>query len=142
MTQKIEHGRGNVQIQGNDNAIFMGSGGFQPDPDNPNLISCPGCGKYGVHREADTCPECGYNFKAKRLEAQDLARRQFNRGVRALLTFVVLVATLATVLASSFDLDFIRAIAGAFILVLLGYSIYLWIFAQGLTWFRQWQGKL
>ena len=127
MNQKIERGSDNIQINGNDNSVSLGEKRFQPDPVNPNLINCPGCGKYGIHYEADVCPECGYSFKNKRIEAQEQARRQFETGMRTLLVLLALIVSLAIVISSYFHGGLLQSLAGSFMLVLLGYMAYLWI---------------
>ncbi len=81
------------QIAAHDVVNINKGDGFQPNPNNPNLITCPACERYGIYREADMC-QCGYSFEKARLQQQREANDKlifWSKGVIGVLVLVFYV---------------------------------------------------
>jgi hypothetical protein len=136
MRQEIGNGGGNVQIVGSDNQVSVEHPGYQPLPNNPNLITCPACGWYGVFRNADQCPTCHYSLLNARLAIQEEARRIRKEGLSKIFLFAALVLTGAINISSKFKVGFLDALAMSFMIVSgLGIAL-LFVLAKITTWIK------
>ena len=141
MTQGINNGSGNIQVNGNGNVVFQGQP-QEPPQDNPNLITCPACGKYGVYRDADVCPSCHYSFLNARLAAQAAARRDKEKGLQWLSLFLLSTAVIAMFVSGKFAVGFWRSLGFGAIGALLLFTAWLWLQATLSTQIKKWQGKI
>lgn len=106
----------------------------KPVPDNPNLISCPACKKYGVFRGADECQSCNYSFLNDRLAAEAADRRVRDKG-RVILSFLALGTLLIAMwISTEFGISFWKGLASGAVIALLIYSGGLWLLVKFNTW--------
>ncbi|HEY3309881.1 MAG TPA: hypothetical protein VGJ93_15625 [Desulfuromonadaceae bacterium] len=123
------------QVAGRDIIIHATSGqDDKPAPDNPNLISCPACNKYGVFRGADECPSCNYSFLNNRLAAEAAARSVRDKG-RVILSFLALGTLLIAMwIATEFQISLSKGLVCGAMIALLIYSGGLWLLVKFNTW--------
>ena len=127
----------NNQVAGRDFIIHAPGGqDDKPAPDNPNLITCPACEKYGVFRGADLCPRCNYSFLNASLETQAEARRIRQKGLQSVMLFAAFVIIGALNISAKFKVGFLDALAGSFIIVSALYIALLFGVARVKTWIR------
>lgn len=125
----------NNQVAGRDFIIHApGAHDDGPDPDNPNLITCPACDKYGVFRGADHCPSCHYSFLNARLAAQAADRQQRKQGFTILGALILAALVIAIQFSSLFGVSFWKGLGwGVMIAVLISGACF-WLWVRFVTW--------
>lgn len=125
------------QVAGRDFIINApGDQDDKPAPDNPNLITCPACERYGVFRGADLCPYCNYSFLNDQLAAQAEARSVRDKG-RVMLSLLALGALVAAVqISTRFEVSFWMGLMCGAMIALLVYGGGLWLLVRFNTWYK------
>src|SRR6185369_3617177 len=126
MKQEICNGSGNIQINGNGNKLSIEQPGYQPEPDNPNLITCPACNRYGVFRGADKCPACHYSFLNERLAVQAEARRKRAQLLRTVFFMAICAFAISMQIPTTFEASFLMRLGwGAMIVTIISLAGFL-----------------
>ncbi|TSK08568.1 MAG: hypothetical protein FPO08_04475 [Geobacter sp.] len=142
MRQEIKNGSGNIQIVGDGNRITQELADHRPDPENPNLITCPSCGKYGIYRLADQCPYCRYSFEKERLWVQQQERYKREQTLQVVTVMAVGVITAAILLSNKFHLSWFKSLGFGVLVILMLYVGILFL-RVGLSLFiKKWQGRI
>ncbi|HFD86515.1 MAG TPA: hypothetical protein ENJ35_02440 [Gammaproteobacteria bacterium] len=105
LTQNIQSAG---QVAGN-TIINEYNGLYNPDPNHPNLIECPGCGQ-PVYREADR-HWCGYNFEKARKKQEEQMQAQALIALFSVGLAVVFVFSLSAKLDEIIDIGLGRCVA-------------------------------
>lgn len=125
----------NNQVAGRDFIIHAPGGqDDKPAPDNPNLITCPACEKYGVFRGADLCPYCNYSFLNVRIATQTANRQQREQGLVVLSFLALGVLAVAMQISTKYEVSFWNGLGWGVIIVLMIFGGGFWLWARFTTW--------
>lgn len=142
MKQEIGNGSGNVQIIGSDNKVSVEPSGYSPSPDNPNLITCPACDRYGVFRGADQCPSCHYSFSNERVAVQAEERRKRGQFFQFLLILVLIALYIGFEVSRRFEVSSWKGLGWGCLIVMAVCVGALLLWANILTAIKKWRGKI
>ncbi len=141
MNQVINGGNRNIQINGDGNIVSTGDSEEAPQPNNPNLIACPACGKGGIYRLADKCPRCQYSFEKERLRVLEENRRAREQGLHLLALMATGVVVAAFFGAAKFHWEWMKSLAFGVLVVLLLYTGILYLRVGLSILIRRWREK-
>lgn len=108
----------------------------KPSPDNPNLIRCPACHRFGVFRGAELCPYCNYSFLKARRAEQEKVKLKAHQRMSALSLLAVVTFSITVTIADKFSVGLLKGFGWAILIVFVLYFAGSWCWARLNAWLK------